>query len=267
MNRNLARVIGRIPYRIALAGGWIDQPFVSGRNPDPSGSMVVASVLPEFRFMDRAGMATGTRMIALRTWGERLPDRPPAELVRDLYRLENEGRAEPSGSQDMIGLIHPGIHRLDYDIRHEGGYFPRHIETTRDAAVAEWLGGVLHVLPVCPRPDGYRPLGRRNLDPEWIRRLGRSGGACFEAILRRDLHALGASMNDCMTCWEAILPDVVDHPSLTVDLRRLLGAYQSAYPGAMFSGCGGGYLFIVSDAPVPGAFQLRIRTGGESGAE
>jgi hypothetical protein len=39
----------------------------------------------------------------------------------------------------------------------------------------------------------------------------------------------------------------------------LLKAYQRQYPGAMFSGCGGGYLMVVSDEPVPGAFQVRVR--------
>jgi len=60
----ISRVIGRIPYRIALAGGWIDQPFVSRLNPTPPGSMVVVAVEPEFRFMDRSGCATGTRDVA-----------------------------------------------------------------------------------------------------------------------------------------------------------------------------------------------------------
>ena len=36
-------VIGAIPYRMALAGGWIDQPFVSRHNPAPPGSMVVVA--------------------------------------------------------------------------------------------------------------------------------------------------------------------------------------------------------------------------------
>jgi hypothetical protein len=44
-------VIGRIPYRLALAGGWIDQPFISRHNPRPPGSMVVVGVEPTFRFM------------------------------------------------------------------------------------------------------------------------------------------------------------------------------------------------------------------------
>jgi hypothetical protein len=28
----------------------------------------------------------------------------------------------------------------------------------------------------------------------------------------------------------------------------------------MFSGCGGGYLFVAADEPVPGSFQIQIRT-------
>ena len=57
-------MIGSIPYRLALAGGWIDQPFVSRHNPKPPGSMVVVSLEPAFRFMDRSGLATGTRAVA-----------------------------------------------------------------------------------------------------------------------------------------------------------------------------------------------------------
>jgi hypothetical protein len=65
-----------------------------------------------------------------------------------------------------------------------------------------------------------------------------------------------------MECWEAILPQTVRHPLLKVDLKRLLRAYQGVYPGAMYSGCGGGYLFVVADEPVPGAFRVSIRTEG-----
>ena len=32
---DIAEVIGGIPYRLALCGGWIDQPFVSALNPSP----------------------------------------------------------------------------------------------------------------------------------------------------------------------------------------------------------------------------------------
>ena len=254
------QVIGRIPYRLALAGGWIDQPFVSRLNPRPPGSMVVVAIEPTFRCMDRCGLATSTRKIAAKLWGNKLPRRDPADLVRELYKIENQGKAQPSGSQDMIGLIYPGINRLDYDFAANGGVFPNHIESLNHTRAARWLEKVIQVVPVAPRPDGYNPLGKKKLDPEWVARLGQSGRDCFEAIRRRDANALGASMNECMACWEALLPCVVRHPALTVDLMGLLKVYQRRYAGAMYSGCGGGYLYVVSGEPVPGAFQVAVRT-------
>ena len=259
----ITKIIGRIPYRLALAGGWIDQPFVSRLNPKPPGSMVVVAVEPEFWFMERAGIATGTRVIATKRWKGKLPARPPAELVRELYEAENAGKAEPSGSQDMIGLIYPGINRLDYDFAANGGVFPSHIESLHTPRVARWLEKVIHILPVAPRPEGYNPLGEKHLSPGWIARLGQSGKDCFDAIRRMDAAALGASMNDCMKCWATLLPQVVRHQTITTDLVGLLKAYQSQYPGAMYSGCGGGYLFVISEKPVPGALQVRVRIAGE----
>ena len=255
----ITRVIGAIPNRVALAGGWIDQPFVSRLNPKPPGSMVVVSLKPDFRMMDRSGCATGTRAVAMELWKGRLPKRPPEELVRELYAAENSGKAEPSGSQDMIGLIYPGISRLDYDFAANGGIFPSHIESLTNSRIARWLERVLHVLPIEPRPEGYNPLGERHLNPQWVARLGRTGRDCFSAIQGMDLEALGTSMNHCMLCWEKILPQVLHHPVIKLDLKSILRAYQSRYPGAMYSGCGGGYLFVVSREAVPGAFRVNIR--------
>jgi hypothetical protein len=62
-----------------------------------------------------------------------------------------------------------------------------------------------------------------------------------------------------MKCWETLLPQTVRHPLITVDLPALLKAYQRRYAGAMFSGCGGGYLIVVSDAAVPGALKVNVR--------
>jgi hypothetical protein len=252
-------VIGSLPYRLALAGGWIDQPFVSRLNPEPPGSMVVVNIEPEARYMDRSGLATGTRAVAARVWPRGLPRKEPAALVRELYQAENEGKSEPSGSQDMIGLLYPGISRLDYDFAAEGGVFPAHIENLRDARLARWLERMLHLVPIAPRPPGYNPLETKRLSPRWVRRLGQSGKDCFESIRNRDAAALGASFNECMRCWEALLPGTVRHRTLAVDLLPLLRHYQAHFHGAMYSGCGGGYLFVVSERPVPGAFQIQIR--------
>ena len=255
----LPDVIGRLPYRLQLAGGWIDQPFVSSLNPEPPGSMVVVSLQPSVRFMDRCGMATGTRDVAMRLWGDSLPNRSHDALIRELYAAENEGLAHPSGSQDMAGLIIPGVSRLDYDASVEGGVFPSHIESTSDPDTLAWLERVLHLVPVAQRPPGYDPLGVKRLDPEWIRRLGQSGRDCYDAIVRQDLTALGASMVECSLAWDAILPGTLSHSTIALDLKTLLTSYQSAYGGAMFSGCGGGYLIVAADGDVPGSFGVKVR--------
>jgi hypothetical protein len=76
-----------------------------------------------------------------------------------------------------------------------------------------------------------------------------------------DLGALGASLNETMLCWEKILPRVVAHPLIKVDLKKILKVYQRHFPGAMFSGCGGGYLIVASAEKIPGSFNVRARIG------
>jgi hypothetical protein len=253
-------VIGAFPYRMALAGGWIDQPFCSRHNPSPPGSMVVVSLEPSFHWMERAGMATGTRRVAMRMWGGTLPPTDRGTLVEQLYDEENRGKEDPSGTQDMIGLIYPGVSRLDYDCRYRGGVYPCHIESNADADIAAWLAQVVHVLPVGPRPAGYDPLGVKCLEPAIVQRLGRSGRACYGAIIAKDVDALGDAMNECMACWELLLPGTVRHPLITTDLGGLLRHYQARHAGAMYSGCGGGYLYVASDERVvPGAFHVQVR--------
>lgn len=266
MTGNITDIIGSIPYRMAFAGGWIDQPFVSRHNPEPPGSMVVVNIEPTVRFMDRCGMGTSTRNVAAKLWGPALPDRDPAELVRELYTAENVGKPEPSGSQDMAGLIYPGVSRLDYDFEVEGGYFPCHVESCNDSEVAAWLEHTIWVVPVTQRLPGYSPLGIKNIEREWVRRLGRSGQDCYSAIVARDAQALAESFAESMRCWEALLPHVVRHPTITVDLMALLAHYQAKYLGAMYSGCGGGYLYVVSEEPVPGGFQVQIRAARQQWA-
>ena len=257
------KLLGSIPNRLQLAGGWIDQPFVSRHNPKPPGAMVVVPIEPTFRPMDRSGIASGTRAVAMKLWNGKLPNRPPEDLARELYEIENKGKAEPSGSQDMIGLVYPGVNRLDYDYKIHGGIFTSHIESCQSPRVAKWLSRVLYLIPVEPRPEGYNPLGVKNLSPKWVAKLGQSGQNCYDAIVKMDAKKLGASLNLTMQCWETLLPHVVRHPLIRVDLVALLKAYQQQYSGAMYSGCGGGYLMVVSDKPVPGAFQVNVRVASK----
>ena len=261
-NRNqiLTDFIGSIPYRMSFAGGWIDQPFVSQHNPTPPGSMVVVAIEPNIPFMDRCGMGTSTRKVAMQIWDGRIPEGDPAALVRELYAAENEGQPAPSGSQDMAGILYPGINRLDYDFNHQGGYFPAISNQIMTPQSPNGWSIALHAAHQ-PASVGIRSLDREeHLDPEWIRRLGQTGVDCFAAIVAHDAQALGFSMNECMLCWEQILPGTVRHHTITLDLIAILAHYQKHYYGAMYSGCGGGYIYVVSDEPVPGGFQVKVRT-------
>lgn len=221
--------------------------------------MVVVSLDASPDYMERAGFATSTRKAASRLWPEGLPQRPAADLVRELYAEENRGRSEPSGSQDMAGIVYPGVSRLDYSVDHEGGVFPVRVESCLDMEVAKWLEDVLHIIPVAPRPDGYETLGEINLHPEWISRLGRAGRDCYRAIVDMDLDGLADSVNEGMACWEAILPSTTRHPRLSADWPSILREYQGRYPGAMMSASGGGYLFVIANEAVPGSISPSIR--------
>ena len=256
----LTDIIGDFPYRITLAGGWIDQPFCSKLNPNPPGSVCVVSIEPNFFCMERAGIATGTRKVALKLWGH-LPGGDLARRVEELYAAENEGRTDPSGSQDMIGLLYPGISRVDYDYAYRGGVFPCHVENTLNPEAVRWLESVINILPVAPRPPGYAPLEVKNLEHvDLIGRLGKTGQICYDAILAQDICGLGAAMTETMRCWETLLPGNFIHHTITLDLLALLKYYQAQYPGACYSSCGGGYLYIPSKEPVPGSYRIKVRT-------
>ncbi len=194
--------------------------------------------------------------------GRALPrDRPPADLVRELYAAENAGSAEPSGSQDMIGLIYPGVSRLDYDASVEGGCFPAHVESTSDPPIVAWLEHVLHLVPVGERPAGYGPLGIKRLEPAWIARLGASGRACYDAILAMDVDALGASLNECSARLGRHPAPGLRAPHHHHRPPRPPGSLcRPSTPGAMFSGCGGGYLIVASEEPPAGSAPIVVRS-------
>jgi len=102
----------RFPYRLCIAGGWIDQPWVSKIHP---GSVVVAQIWPTMDFNDRSGLATSSRKVAIKLWGDRYPEGDHETNARLLFGAENPpGRTYVSGSQDHIGLLYPGINRLCY---------------------------------------------------------------------------------------------------------------------------------------------------------
>ena len=91
------RGMSNIPYRIDLAGGWLDQPFVSQHQP---GSVLTVSIHPTIEFNQRSGMASSTRASAVEIWGARLPQDNVEKLAKILFSYDNPpGTKEISGSR------------------------------------------------------------------------------------------------------------------------------------------------------------------------
>ena len=57
-------------------------------------------------FNDRSGLATSSRKVGIKIWGDRYPDGDPEENAKILFGAENPpGKKYVSGSQDHIGLL------------------------------------------------------------------------------------------------------------------------------------------------------------------
>ncbi len=236
-----------LPYRVCLAGGWLDQPWVSAL---AAGPVVVARIEPLIEYMDRAGMATSTRRTAAKLWGSRIPQGDLEETAKILFACENPpGTRYVSGSQDALGLVLPGISRLHY----AGGYWPVAIESCTDPEVALWLQRIVHLVPVAGRPQDYDPLVEQHLEVKYAARLAAAGQLAWDSIMARDAAGLGHALDETMAAWRQLLPLTCDNQLLEKRAELAAGCYGSCY-----SGCGGGYLMLVHDGPVAGEVPLRV---------
>ena len=78
------RTVKPMPYRIDLAGTWIDQPYVSKYYP---GWAITASIEPTIEFNERSGMATSTRKKAIELWNGHLPLEKPEKLGKSSFQI------------------------------------------------------------------------------------------------------------------------------------------------------------------------------------
>ena len=155
-----------IPYRIDLAGTWIDQPYVSKFSP---GWAITASIEPIIEFNERSGMATSTRKKAIELWNDNLPMENPEKLAKILFRYDNDpGTKDVSGSQDSIGITMPGINRFFYE---KEEYWPSKFETISDLSIIKWLEERLYMVTLWPRPADFVVLENTNISEDNVKRL------------------------------------------------------------------------------------------------
>jgi cytidyltransferase-like protein len=239
----------RFPYRVCIAGGWMDQPWVSEIYP---GSAVVAQIWPTIDFNDRSGMATSSRKVAQELWNNNFPKGDTIRNAQLLFGAENPPYTKYiSGSQDQIGILAPGVNRLYYD----GGFWPARIDSCVDPEICDWLSKVLHLIPLEPRPEGYDPIKLKNLELSIVKELAEAGNNCYDAILKKDVSGLGKSMTETFLAWRKMLPYTV--PDWLME--KMESKYLYNFPGAITSGSGGGYVVVASETPIEGAIQIKVK--------
>lgn len=243
-------VKSQLPYRLDLAGTWIDQPYVSKFG---AGWAVTVSLEPTIEFMERGGMSTSTRNAMKKIWPYHLPDYNPEMLAKLVFCFENEPEKDGhiSGAQDAIGICIPGLSRHYYDHH----YWPEKIETVHDEAVLSWLEEHLCLIPMFPRPAGTSVVAGSRIDEAGVRALTTAAAACWEAILARDLPAFAAAFRASFEAQTAMFPAMVSEA-----VQQWIDRYKGKALAWKLSGAGGGgYLVLVCETiPVEG-IRIKIR--------
>jgi len=241
-----------IPYRIDLAGGWLDQPFVSRFFPGP---VLTIALEPTVEFNDRSGMATSTRKKAIELWHTAIPHGDREQLAKVLFSYENPpGTQVISGSQDALGIILPGLNRLNYN----GNYWPTTIESVHDEDLLRWMETHLRLITLGPREREFDVLEGTHITAEGAAALARTAEGCWSALLGRDLRGFGRFFRESFDAQTAMFPHMLDGGILSA-----IDAHRSQSYGWKVSGAGGGgYLILVTEKDVPGAMKIAIRRAG-----
>ncbi len=239
-----------IPFRIDIAGGWLDQPFVNKYHPGP---VLTISIEPTIEFNNRSGMSSSTRNKAIELWKAQLPDGDPIQLSKVLFSYENPpGTKEVSGSQDALGIVMPALNKFEYK---EDNYWPSSFETIEEESILSWLENNLYLIPLDPRQQDYNVLANTNINKENAKVLADAALGCWNAIQEKDIQQFGKYFLDSFHAQIAMFPNMVD--SIT---NEIIEKYKHLAHGYKLSGAGGGgYLILVSEQPIDNAIQIKIR--------
>ena len=239
-----------IPYRIDLAGGWMDQPYVSKYHP---GAVLTISIEPDYEFNDRSGMSTSTRKKAIEIWQTDIPQGDLEKLAKTLFCFENPpGKVEISGSQDALGIVLPGLNKLDYD----DNYWPLNITSVHDEDILKWIETHIYLVALSPRRNTFNVLDQTDITRAKVKSLADAAEECWNAILRRDINSFGAAFTSSFEAQIAMFPNMVDD----VILETLAQQKKDALGWKLSGAGGGGYLIFVAENPEKArGIKIRIR--------
>jgi cytidyltransferase-like protein len=239
-----------IPYRIDLAGTWIDQPYVSKFYP---GWAITASIEPTIEFNERSGMATSTRKKAIELWNDHLPMENPEKLAKILFRYDNDpGTKDVSGSQDSIGITMPGINRFYYE---KEKYWPSKFETITDLSIIKWLEERLYMVTLWPRPADFIVLENTNISQENVKNLTSAAEKAWDGLTKKDIKLFSEGFAESFSSQITMFPKMMNEKvSKVIDMHR-----DKALAWKLSGAGGGGYLILISEEEIPNAIKIKVR--------
>ncbi len=244
------RKASTLPYRVDIAGTWIDQPYVSEHG---AGWAITASIEPTHEFMERGGMSTSTRNAAKKIWPYELPAYNEEMLARLLFCFENdpENEGHISGAQDAIGICISGLSRHYYD----GHYWPEKIETIHDEDILSWLEDHLCVVPMFPRRPGCSVVEGKDITQEKVKDLTDAAYRCWDAIMAKDLKSFAKSFQDSFHAQISMFPAMMQH-----GVQEHIDKWKhKSLAHKMLGAGGGGHLLLVVEKRPKEGIPIKIR--------
>jgi cytidyltransferase-like protein len=238
-----------LPYRIDIAGTWIDQPYVSKYFP---GWAITLSLEPIIEYNERCGMSTSTRNAAKKIWPYHLPLDKPEMLAEILFKFENTpGSTLISGAQDSIGICMPGLVRHYYD----NAYWPLKFESIHDEDIISWLEEHIFMVLLWPREKNLDLLKETYINTENVKKLAEAADRCWDAIKNKDLENFSKAFLDSFHSQVKMFPAMLNN-----DIEKVINKYKKSSKAWKLAGAGGGgYLILVSEKPVKDAMRIKIR--------
>ena len=242
-----------LPYRVELAGGWLDQPYVSKHYPGP---VVTISIEPTLEFNERSGMASSTRRHMREIWGAKLPPGNYEKLAKILFCYDNPpGTKIISGSQDSIGLVFPGLAYAYYD----GGYWPKWIEHRLDEPLLSFVENALYLIPLGPRYEDFDVMADTFFDREHAKALADATEENWGAILDQDIVKFGKTLRAMFDAQVAMFPAMMNER-----VAAVINKYRDKALGWKLTGAGGGgYLILASEKLIPHGVRVIARRESE----
>jgi len=125
----------------------------------------------------------------------------------------------------------------------------------QDGKIIKWIESHLYLVTLEPQECEYYVLDNTNIDEENAKALADAAENCWSSILSTDLTGFRTTFRKSFETQIKMFPNMVDD-----GIMNIIERYKDKALGRKLSGAGGdGYLILVSEKPIGGAMQIKIR--------